>query len=85
MGKHGPLEVLCNALTDVPGVWHRHCSLGDELLERHFQFKYPNPLFCVTESARRDIDEDEWTETEDLVYGGINNGEYLTRSGIICP
>ena len=38
---------------------------------------------CITQSARGDINEDEWTEFEDLVNSDIDGGHCLAQSGIV--
>ena len=84
VGKHDPLEIFRDRSTNVRTIYFRDCGLGDELLERCFRFKHPNSLFSVTQSARRDINENEWTETEDLFDGNIDSSGCVARSGIVC-
>ena len=81
VGKHDPFEVCRNRLTDVRTIW-RDWGLGGELLERWVGFEHPSSLWSMTQSARYDINEDEWTKIEDLCNNAIDSRDCLGDTAV---
>ena len=81
VGKHGPFEVCRDRLTDVRKIYRDWC-LGDELLKRWFGFEHPSSLFGIAQSARCDINQDEWTKIENLGNSAIESGDCLGDTAV---
>ena len=77
VGKHDPFEVFRDRSTDGCAIYFRDRDLRDKPLVRCVRFEQPNSLLCTTQLSGGDIDEDEWTEIEDLGNSAIDSGDCL--------